>query len=213
MKEVEFLANSRTAINNAQEPEIAAGLATVGIDETKRAVGDGFCTEAENKYQACQHERHQATIAHDDFVAKREEVADDYSTIRKKGRVVLAKSPALMSKLGIDKNVPAAYASWLGVVENFYTEALDDTEIQSALAEINVTVEDLTALQAKVPALKAARDNYEAQDGKSQNSTDVKDAAIKTLNDWMVDFRAKAKIAFEDNPQLMEALGVVVRRK
>ena len=47
--------------------------------------------------------------------------------------------------------------------------------------------------------------------GESQDATKLKDTAFGELDDWMRDFYAVAKIALEDNPQLLESLGKFVR--
>jgi hypothetical protein len=53
--------------------------------------------------------------------------------------------------------------------------------------------------------------DYLREKGESQDSTKAKDAAFAKLDDWMSEFYAVAKIALEDNPQLLESLGKFVR--
>lgn len=59
--------------------------------------------------------------------------------------------------------------------------------------------------------LEAARADYLRGKGESQDSTKIKDAAFVKIDDWMSEFYAVAKIALEDNPQLLESLGKLVR--
>jgi hypothetical protein len=59
--------------------------------------------------------------------------------------------------------------------------------------------------------LEAARSFYLIEKGESQDSTKIKDAAFYKIDDWMSEFYAVAKIGLEDNPQLLEALGKIVR--
>lgn len=47
--------------------------------------------------------------------------------------------------------------------------------------------------------------------GESQDATKLKDTAFIELDDWMSEFYVVAKIALEDNPQLLESLGKFVR--
>lgn len=47
--------------------------------------------------------------------------------------------------------------------------------------------------------------------GESQDATKLKDTAFGELDDWMREFYAVAKIALEDNPQLLESLEKFVR--
>jgi hypothetical protein len=47
--------------------------------------------------------------------------------------------------------------------------------------------------------------------GESQEATRGKDKALAELEEWMSDFYAVARIAMEDQPQLLESLGLLVR--
>lgn len=52
---------------------------------------------------------------------------------------------------------------------------------------------------------------YLLKKGESQDATKLKDSAFGEIDDWMSEFYAVAKIALEDNPQLLESLGKFVR--
>ena len=52
---------------------------------------------------------------------------------------------------------------------------------------------------------------YLKEKGESQDATKIKDEVFAKLDDWMSEFYAVAKIALEDNPQLLESLGKLVR--
>ncbi|NLT49572.1 MAG: hypothetical protein GXX85_01480, partial [Ignavibacteria bacterium] len=47
--------------------------------------------------------------------------------------------------------------------------------------------------------------------GESEDATKEKDAAFAKMDKWMSDFYAVARIALEDKPQLLEALGKIVK--
>ena len=92
-----------------------------------------------------------------------------------------------------------------------YTLALADSDIQTKLSRLKVTLEDLTAANALIPEVEAARATYLKEKGESQDATTIKDAAFVKIDDWMSEFYAVARIALEDNPQLLEALGLIVK--
>ena len=52
-----------------------------------------------------------------------------------------------------------------------------------------------------------AYENYTKEKGESQQATKDKDDALVALEKWVREFYSVAKIALEDKPQLMEALG------
>jgi hypothetical protein len=86
-----------------------------------------------------------------------------------------------------------------------------DTTMQTQLALLKITVEDITAVNTKVAELEAVRAEYLKEKGESQDATKAKDAAFATLDDWMSGFYAVAKIGLEDNPQLLEAIGKTIK--
>ena len=116
-----------------------------------------------------------------------------------------------MKKLVIDGSMPRAYVSWLETVKKFYTEMLADTTLQEKIARLKVSVEDLNAANTLISELEAARSKYLIEKGESQDATLEKDGKFAELDDWMSEFYAVARIALEDNIQLLEALGVIVR--
>ncbi|RRD60443.1 hypothetical protein [Tannerella forsythia] len=59
--------------------------------------------------------------------------------------------------------------------------------------------------------MRQARADYLREKGESQDATKQKDAAFRAIETWLSDFFAVARIALEDNPQLLEALTKIVR--
>ena len=79
------------------------------------------------------------------------------------------------------------------------------------MLSLNVTAEELADANTKVTELEQARSDFMKEKGQSQDATMNKDSAMEKLNDWMSAFYSVARIAFEKQPQLMEALGKVVK--
>jgi len=76
---------------------------------------------------------------------------------------------------------------------------------------LKISLEELNATQAQIGELKTTRASYRREVGESQEATKKKDAAFAKIDDWMSEFYAVARIALEDQPQLLEALGKVVK--
>ncbi|WP_303922289.1 hypothetical protein [Draconibacterium sediminis] len=89
--------------------------------------------------------------------------------------------------------------------------ASTDTALQGKLANLKITTGDLTAASTLISSIEAARADYLRGKGESQVSTKIKDAAFVKIDDWMSEFYAVVKIALEDNLQLCESLGKLVR--
>ena len=96
-------------------------------------------------------------------------------------------------------------------MKKFYTVASSDSEIQSKLVRLKITTEELNGTIEQISNLELARAEYLREKGESQDATKQKDKAFGEIDDWMSEFYAVAKIALEDNPQLLESLGKFVR--
>ena len=95
--------------------------------------------------------------------------------------------------------------------QKFYTVASTDTDIQAKLIRLKITTEELNGTIQLITDLELARAEYLREKGESQDATKLKDSAFGEIDDWMSEFYAVAKIALEDNPQLLESLGKFVR--
>ena len=72
-------------------------------------------------------------------------------------------------------------------------------------------IEQLNDTIQLIATLEAARSKYLREKGESQDATKLKDKAFGEIDEWMSEFYAVAKIALEENPQLLESLGKFVR--
>lgn len=93
------------------------------------------------------------------------------------------------------------------MVKVFYTEALATPAIQTGLATLKITAEDLTYTQELIAPLEASYVDYKNAVGTAEESTREKNATFYTLDVWMRKFYKVAAVALEDNPQLIESLG------
>lgn len=210
-QDIVLIEKARVAHTNAANPEIAAELAEVGFDAATMADGKAVLDAAVSAYDDNQREDNETRNSYAAFIAKYEEVQKLYRADRKKARVVFRNDPVTLQNLGITGTIPHAYVTYVETVETFYSVANDTVEIQTTLAKLKVTIEDLVAGLAKVQELKEARSLYLLEKGESQQATINKDTAIAKLCKWMRDFRDVAKLALEEKPQLLESLGIHVR--
>lgn len=202
----------RVALENAtNQPEIAVVLADLGYDSTKIDEGKALLETTRNAYDSNKTEDDETTAAYADFSNKKAELEKIYSTHRKKAKVVFRNDAITAEKLAITGTLPKAYVKWLETVKKFYTVSAADTTIQTQLATLKITVEDITATNTKVSELETTRAEYLKEKGESQDATKAKDAAFAVMDDWMSEFYAVAKIGLEDNPQLLEALGKTIK--
>jgi phage gp46-like protein len=141
------------------------------------------------------------------------EAADKvYMRLIKSARLVIHKSGD-RTALGLDGIRRNSYLGWLGQVKQFYTQALARADLLDQLDDLNVTAAKLQAGLALVTALEAARETQQSQIGAKQNATEDRDKVLDDLRAWLSKYLAVAELALEDEPQLLESLGVLVRSR
>ncbi|HAF29518.1 MAG TPA: hypothetical protein DCG75_10765 [Bacteroidales bacterium] len=210
--EMATLERYRVALENVEtQSEIATIMAEFGYDAALIENGKQLFTKTRQVYDLNVKEDDETSQAYSNFMSKRNLLEDAYSLHRKKAKVIFRKDLEILKRLALDGTIPRAYVSWLETAKKFYTEVLADTELQTKLSRLKITTEDLNAANTLISELETARAEYMKEKGESQDATKQKDTIFAQLDDWMSEFYAVARIALEDNIQLLEALGVIVR--
>src|SRR5690606_26101794 len=91
---------------------------------------------------------------------------------------VFAKEPVTAKKLAIAGNMPRSYIRMLEAARTFYSVSLDDPEIQSRLARVKITPEQLREVAPLLAEVEAARAVYFKELGEAQHATKLKDEAF-----------------------------------
>jgi len=210
--EADTLELYRVALENAEtQSEIATVMAELGYDSAKITEGKTLLTETRSAYDFNKTEDDETSAASASFSNKKAELEEIFKMQRKKAKVIFRNDSLTADKLAISGEMPRTYIKWLEAAKKFYSVATTDTAIQTKLARLAITADSLTAGNTLITELEAARAEYLKEVGESQDATKAKDAAFAKMDDWMSEFYAVARIGLEDNPQLLEALGKVVK--
>jgi hypothetical protein len=212
LSEAETLEQYRVALENAEsQTEIATIMAEFGYDETLIAEGKALFTQTREAYDLNKKEDDETSESYKNFTTLKESLAKTYTLHRKKGKIIFRKDTITKNKLSLTGSLPTSYIKWLETVKKFYTVASSDTAIQTKLIRLKITTEELNGTIQLISNLELARSEYLREKGESQDATKLKDKAFGEIDDWMSEFYAVAKIALEDNPQLLESLGKFVK--
>lgn len=101
---------------------------------------------------------------------------------------------------------------WGGVQQalEFYEQA---PKHMTQLQKFGATPEAFGQNQAAVQALLALKAQRLDRKGKVESNTQRRDQKIKELRAWYSDFLRLARVAFKEDPQLLETFGIVVPSK
>jgi hypothetical protein len=199
------------ALENAEEqPGIAAKMAELSYDSEKIAEGKSLLAQTMQVYMKNKTEDVETSEASAKFKTDRELLEKTFRRHRRKARVVFRKDPVMLQRLAIDDDVPGAYAKLMETVSVFYSEA-GKPDVLDKLARLGITGKDISGGMELASSVSDDRNNYLREVGESEAATKAKDAAMAAMQDWMTEFYAVARIALEDQPQLLEALGRPVK--
>lgn len=206
--EAKTLEQYRVALDNVEkQPEVASVMADLGYDAALIKKGKDLLAKARSAYDLNQTEDDETSAAYADFDTKKEKLKDTFTLHRKKAKVIFRKDPLTADKLGISGSFSRSYINWLEATKKFYTLASTDSTIQTKLARLKISKDELEATKSSISNLETARSEYLREKGESQEATKGKDAALAAIEDWMSEFYAIARIGLEDKPQLLEVLG------
>lgn len=204
---------ANTSITNAlNNSDMTTALAVFGYDEERLNEGKAVL----DKLKALQAKQKQEYIeqraATSERDAIRAAIEANYGKHLKLARVAFKREPNTLLALEAVGQRLRTYDGWKGQVTAFYNAAANNQAIKDGLARFNIKEENLFDMQKELTNLEAAEAKQKTEIGEAQQATLDRDAAIEDLDDWMSDFQEVARIALEDNPQLLEALGMVIKR-
>lgn len=210
--QTEILEVSRIALENVEtNPIIKPLMEALGYDTAKIDEGKAFLNEAKNQYLENQQIEDAKLKAYKTFEDKRIEIDTNYAKSRKKAKVIFKDDALVLRELGLVGSVPKSYVKWLEKVSLFYNTLNAQPDLLNKLSVLQITEQYITEQLAAINELENLRAEYIQAKGNSQNATKTKNKAFRTLEKWMSDFYAVARIALEDEPQLLESLGKLVR--
>lgn len=103
-----------------------------------------------------------------------------------------------------------ALAGWVTQARYFYQEIQQMTD---DFVSIGVTSEELAQAQAMIEAVAEAKRARKSLAGQAQQMTQDRNQALRELNTWVRKFAKVARIALEEQDQLLEGMGLLVRSK
>ena len=204
-----FFAGATTILTNAQnQAAIAAALEAFGYDAAAIQEGLALLNAARGLYDVQIREygeQHAATQAFENACSQADKA---YAAHRNLAKLAFKADAQRQTNLHLNDRKPKAYAPWYEQARHFYIAVLADTEAQTQLAKFRVTLEALQAAQAQVEQTMTLKSAQEKEKGEAQDATQQRDAAIAALEAWLADFKVVARLALQDQPQLLEALSL-----
>lgn len=205
------LEQQRVLIFNSSKPEVASLLEVFGIDSKYRKKGELLYNEVIQLAETQKKEQQEESLSFDNFYESKTECGVNHKRNRKIIKMVSRSDRNLQNRIKL--YVPKEYAieEWFKQVIEFYNLVLNESGLMNLLSKFGVTKEKLTADKVAVESLKPLRNEAMSEKGQAQEATRLRNAKMEELEDYCYELRTIATIALENNIQLLEALGIIVR--
>jgi len=208
----EQLASAELALGNARtDGDLADPLAQFGYDAERLTEGWTLYQAAATAHQRQTREYGEQFAASDAFSQAWTAAQAQVMRHVKVARIALKQNRGAYAELGLTGSRKRTLAGWLTQARQFYVNAQVDPEILTALARFAITPQKLAAGLAQVNGVEALAAAQQKEPGEAQHATHSRDLALESLDAWMSDFLAIARIALDENPQWLEKMGILAR--
>lgn len=140
-----------------------------------------------------------------------QQAVSEIKRLKKLARLAFEGNSNAWNMLKLDKLNITRFEDWQSDAELVCTNLLANAEWLTSMQTFGYTTESITALQGKVTNLKSLQQDQQREMGDTQQATDDKWKSYEELKNWCYKLKEIAKIEFEDDPQLLEKLGILVR--
>lgn len=212
ISETQLIQNYGVLFKNAKFESVLAGtLAEYGYDTATVEQGEALYNTLIEKYNTNKTESAQETTAYAVFDAALETTLATYSTDRKKAKIVFKDQPDVLKNLHIKGIAPVRNAALIDTMRLFYETLNTNTQLLNALQRLKITADHVNQQLTNIANTQNAYAAYIQEKGESQQSTQDKNKAFDAVTKWVNEFYAVAKIALDDQPQLLESVAKLVR--
>ena len=212
ISETQLIQNYGVLFKNAKFESVLAGeLAQYGYDAATIEQGEALYNTLLEKYNNNKTESAQETTAYAAFDSALESTQAIYSTDRKKAKIVFKDQPDVLKNLQLKGIAPVRNAALIDTMRLFYETLNNYPELQTPLQRLKITAQHVTNQLTNITQTQQAYADYIREKGESQQATQDKNKAFDAVTKWVSEFYAVAKIALEDQPQLLESVAKLVR--
>ena len=197
--------------NSTNDAAIQPRLAFYGYTPEKLKEGQSLWEQTHSFGQLQNKEKDEQKAATNNFNENWQQSISEIKKFKKLARLVFDNNTNAWNMLKLDTLNIAKFVDWYADTDLVYTNVLEHTEWLTDMQGFGYTSESITAQQTRLHALKVLQEKQQQEIGDAQQATDKKWDSYNQLKDFCYKLREVAKIEFENDPQLLEKLGIMVR--
>ena len=212
ISEQQLLQNYRVLFQNVKRDTVlATELAQYGYDAATIAEGETLYNICVEKYDSNKTETAEETTAYAVFSQIFENTRATYVTDRKKAKIVFKNQPDVLKNLQLNGLLSIRNAVVIDTMRLFYENLQSTPEWLTALQRLLISADHVTQQLSNITNTQNAYADYIQEKGESQQATKDKNKAFDNITHWVNELYSVAKIALEDQPQLLESIAKWVR--
>lgn len=209
----EFLYQSDLRIKGVKNnEEIQIALAKKGYTPEKMLEGETLLDSANTLSDVFVKEHGDVDGAFATRNAEKVKADDNFEDYVGLAQVALKNDAAAWKTLELNVRKPTTLSAWIRRTTNFYHNIVKNPEWLAEIAIKGVSKEMLDAGLAEVENVAEYAEVIMSEKGGAQQSTITRDNAFELLSDWVDELEKVAVIALKKTPQLLEKMGIVVKR-
>ena len=207
----EWIAKFKLVFVNAKQPDILAALQTVGYTEERL---DGLSADLATLETLCETQKLEYAEQNAEtqkFDQKKGAIDETYRTHRSIAKILFKKDLQAQVTLNLNTSTKIAYAEWLRMVSNFYSQLSKSQALKTEVAKIGITETIIADTLTAIAELTSLKDSQKKETAEAQAATEKRDKAFDALYEQYTELMAYAKALLKGD-QMLEALGIVVKR-
>lgn len=188
-------------------PQAKQKLESVGFGTVKCQTGIKLIKTAEGHLATRLHLEQERWALSQQINAGLEAVRDEFRHHVKAARFALQNDSERLHALNIDQ---LASTTWGGVKQaiHFYQQLQQQNVSLEAFGVSAISIQN--ALTTATQLLQQKRMRIQKKGLAQQNTREVREA-VAALREWVVEFRANARLAYRQKPQMLEMFGIRVK--
>ncbi|MGE5582545.1 MAG: hypothetical protein ACM3X9_08385 [Bacillota bacterium] len=208
----EFLLSAQVMIENAlSDSGVKTALAGYGFTENKIMDIKKLYEEVAALHNAQKKEYGEQVAATSELNEIWEQADRRYMKTLKIARVSFKDNVKAYKAMILYGDRKQSLSGWLEQAKALYSNILNDPGMLAVIGEYGYTPEKLKEEEALIDQVTAKHLEQKKEIGEAQEATQNRDKKLDELAMRISGLRAVAKVALDENPQMLEKLGILAR--
>jgi hypothetical protein len=209
-----YLHNTQVTFDNLQKsPAIKERIAEYGYDDNRITEGMDLYNDVLTLFRQHLEKRQERMAMGKQLRALFRQIFAEYMGHVKRLRIELKHQPEASAELALAGKRERRWAAFIEQALNFYRSAINDAGTAGIIQGLGFTAEKMQQGLDRIETYQNQRSDYEKLKGECQRLVAERDLLFLRLRQWMAAFTATCRLAFVDNLQTLEEIGIMVRNQ